>query len=493
MSELLEHRIANSRFLASNAQTFYGPGRIAGIAPAAGGTIARLVVFTFLAAILLSPPIQLSRHFPYFRLEQLLLLLVGYGYLLGVLMRAVSPQRFSYLYVWGVLFSVLQIVSLLYGASVLQHQVVRSDYYEVLKVWLVVALFIVGYEARLGEPALRRFFAALGFCTFAVCLFGVAQYLGWSGAETLNPYFATAEHNIRGLTQSGRVYSTFGNANVLGQFLSAAAVCFMLAFLARVGRRLWTGPLGLFVMFCLILTGSRYALVVLVLGLLLLMLGAVTDPRQLLKVASAIILISIFVWILLGTTRGPFIHSERYQELRNPLEESSLRTRIDIMWREGWDEFRISPIVGHGPVKHIFTGTGIDSEYLDILRRYGLLGFTAYISIFLWILLKLKRGLRFTRGLKLSLDSPLRASSVMVQAGFILVVMDLLMNVGMSTYTNFQFGSFFWLFMGVAVRSAEFVGDVSGSIMAFPAARTCNAPSTHAPLYPSSGTLISRN
>jgi len=430
--------------------------------PSFGGIYAQLIVFTFLAAILLSPPLLLSSDLPYFRLEQLLLPVVGYLYLLRIMFRRVPRPRFYYLYIWGVLFSICVFASLLYGEAFLHNEVVGSDYYEILKIWLAVGLFTIGYEARLGEAALRHFITVLGWCSFAVCLFAVGQSVGSRRVETLTLYYATAEHNIRGLIAHGAVYSTFGNPNVLGQFLSAAQVCFTLAFLARVGRRLWTGPLALFVVLCMILTGSRYALLVLVLGLLLLMLGAVTDTRHLLKTASAIILIGIFVWTLLGTSTGPSIHSQRYQELRNPLEVRSLRSRLDIIWGEGWDEFRSSPILGLGPAKHILTGTTtIDSEYLDILRRYGVLGFTAYISIFVWIFLKLKRGLKFTRGLKPSPDSPLGASSVMVQAGFILLCMALLENVGMSTFTNFQIGAFFLLFMGVAVRSAKFVGEVS--------------------------------
>lgn len=468
MNELLGRRTVNLGFTASQAQAHYGPKKTSAFAPMVKGRTAQAVVFIFLAAILLGPPVKLSRHSPYVRPEQILLVILGYLYLLGILSRSIPRPKFCYLYAWGVLFSMLQLTSLAYGVSVLHHEVVTSDFYELLKVWLVVALFMVGYEARLGEPAVRRFLAFLGFCTIPICLFGVAQYLRWSGAMALSPYFATAEHNIESLADTGRIYATFGNPNVFGQFLASAAVCLTIAFFSNAVRRSWGVFLVLLIATCMIMTGSRYALLSSALACLLLVLASMTDLRRLLKIVPAFILVGVFVWGLFGMKGGPSIHTSYFQEFRDPMRAGTVRQRLDVMWKNGWDQFSESPILGHGPSKAIFSGEIVDSEYLEVLRRYGVLGLAGYISLFFWIFLKLKRAFKYTQGLKPSPRSSLGATTGLVQAGFIVLAMDIAMNVGMFTFYNFQFGAFFWLFMGLAVRAAESVEHIPMSNLGFP-------------------------
>jgi len=48
------------------------------------------------------------------------------------------------------------------------------------------------------------------------------------------------------------------------------------------------------------------------------------------------------------------------------------------------DGFLKSPFLGHGPAKSIFSEVITDSEYLDVLKEFGSVGFFAYLGYYLY-------------------------------------------------------------------------------------------------------------
>ena len=418
-----------------------------------------LSVFVLMAAVLLCPGIRLGPDFT-LPVEVLLLPAVAYLYFLLVCMGSARPLRVQLFHVFGALFSFSVLVSMLYGSTHFHYVLLIRDYYEVPKMWLPVLFFTVAYEADLNDRAMRRLLTVLGFATLLVCLYGWAQFLDLPGINKLNPYYSGGEHHDLNLQINKRVYSTLGNPNVLGQFLSCVFVCYTLTFLSKVGNRIGSAIIVMTIASTIVLTGSRYALIVSSFGLLFVLGLTLSGAGRAVKLVSFSFLLGILVWSFMATQKTAMEATRRFQELSHPTEVGSLRDRLDLLWIDAFKYFESSPALGHGPAKTIFTGVWTDSEYLDVLKNYGINGFVFYISMYLWVLLQLWRGLRIHRSWRRQMGETFIENLLFVRLGFVLILAALIMNIGMTTYFDWQFNTFFWLIMGLTVRSAHNIEDL---------------------------------
>jgi O-Antigen ligase len=417
-----------------------------------------LSVLVLLIACLLSPSIQLGSDLK-LPLDVLLLPIILYVYFLLVCMRSAPPFSVRLFHIFGALFSFSVLLSMFYGSTHFHYPRLARDYYDVVRVWLPVLFFTIAYQADLRDSGLRRLLTILSFATLLICLYGVAQFLDLPLVDKINPYYSGGEHHDMGLRSDRRVYSTLGNPNVLGQFLSCVFMCYTLKFLSKVGSRLRSAIIVLAVVSTLVLTGSRYALIVSSLGLILVLGMTLGGARRAIRFVSASVLLGLLAWSFTVTKTTDKEAASRFEELAHPTEVNSLRDRLDFLWIDAFEYFERSPILGHGPAKTVFTGVWTDSEYLDILKSYGINGFIFYFSMYLWIVIQLRRGLSIGRPSCRHTDDVICPSTDLffVRFGFGLILAALIMNVGMTTYFNWQFNTFFWLIMGVAVRSAHTV------------------------------------
>jgi len=150
---------------------------------------------------------------------------------------------------------------------------------------------------------------------------------------------------------------------------------------------------------------------------------------------------------------------KRYQTLSSPLQIDSLRQRVDEIWPRAWADFRQSPLIGHGPGK-AFLPVGlkwgvIDSEYLDVLREQGIVGFIVFLGYYFYPLYLMRKGFMVARVLNNLQRERVRANLVALQASFAMGVLALIMDVGMATFYSPFFQGFLWLWLGIGVRSAE--------------------------------------
>jgi O-antigen ligase len=118
-----------------------------------------------------------------------------------------------------------------------------------------------------------------------------------------------------------------------------------------------------------------------------------------------------------------------------------------------------SPILGHGPAKSIYTGVITDSEDLDVLKKFGLMGFLIYLAYFLWPLGLAWKGLKGARRGGPFLEERLSATVLTVRLSFIMCVMALAMNVFMSTFQNLSLQGFLWLWLGLGAGAARTIRD----------------------------------
>jgi O-antigen ligase len=138
-----------------------------------------------------------------------------------------------------------------------------------------------------------------------------------------------------------------------------------------------------------------------------------------------------------------------------------LRLRLDGLWRDATDKIVESPVLGHGPARVIFSNVYTDSEYLQILKQFGVVGFVVYLCYFLVPLRIIWSGLRRVRQAGPALEQHWPATYWAVCIAFIMVITALAMNIGMATYTNQSLVAFLWMWMGIGASCAKRIMEIS--------------------------------
>lgn len=417
--------------------------------------LAQVCVSGLIVVSILVPPISLNDDLPYVKAEQLLLpfILVVYGWLL--LAGYARPIGLNGLVFFAAMFTLSILLSLWYGAAVLGHEILLRDYYEIPKVWLPVAFFTIAYGADLSERALRRLLGGFAAGISLVCLYGWAQFADLGFTYRLNPYYTGSGHIERAVEYAGRVYATMGNPNVLAQLLTWSVVVFVMAAFFRFGNLVWSIVLVFACLATLAVTGSRFGLLVCAIGLLMIAFIPMADRRRrALHIVLLIVLLPILGLMFQATANLNQSVLERFETLRNPLEVDSLRSRIDDLWRNAVDDFERSPVLGNGSAKVIYTGFVTDSEYLDVLKEFGIVGFVCYLGFYLFPLWLMGKGVRIGVRADPQLEQALPANFLVMRFGIILVVTSLVMNAAISTFYNEILQGFIWIWMGLACRAA---------------------------------------
>jgi hypothetical protein len=423
--------------------------------------LARLALIPLVCVCLLYPPIVLSDSLPLAKAEQVLLfpIFAAYGWLL--MTGYARPFRFNGMFLVGAAFTVTTLLSIWYGASILGQSVIFRDFYEIPKLWLPIVFFTVAYEARLSESSLRNLLNFFGWSLLFVCFYAWCQ---WAGLPVgfLNNYYCAGQHIDAAFQYARRVYSTMGNPNVLAQLMTWSIAAFMMATLLRVGSRFKAIAIVLACTVTLAMTGSRYGLISTGIASLLVMAAPGSSSRRRMANLGIVLLLIL----TLGSTVFQVATSNkatqaRLETLKNPLQTDSLRERLDTLWLNAGDEFFQSPFLGHGPAKDIFTGIITDSEYLDVLKEFGIIGFIPYLAYYLFPLFLFWKGMKAGQRVGPRLEEQLPATLLTLRLSFVMVVTSLVMNIGMSTFYNFVLQSFIWILLGLGARAAKTIRDVS--------------------------------
>jgi O-antigen ligase len=295
----------------------------------------------------------------------------------------------------GAAYSICITVSILYGWASLGHTVIVRDLYEIPKAIFPVVFFTFGREIELPESTLRKLLAWFSLAIFLVCIYAWAQWADLGVTHTLANYYSGGWHDEGSLSHYRRVYSTMGNPNLLGQLMTWSAAAFILAVVFRFGNR-WRNIAMVFAcLITLVMTGSRYGLLNAALAIILIFsLLFMNTKRWKASLIFLFILLPVLVsagYVIGNSNRAT---AERLQTLSNPFTTDSLRDRVDDLWRDAGIQIAQSPFLGHGPAKTIFSGVITDSEFLDVLKEFGLVGFSLYLLYFVYPLCALWKGIR---------------------------------------------------------------------------------------------------
>ena len=429
-------------------------------------TLGQLAIIALICLSVTTPGIYFSEDLPWMKAEQLLLPIVVAVYVLLALGGYLRTIRFNLMMAAGVAFSVSMLLSMWYGSAVLGHPLLLRDFYEIPKLWYPVVFFSLAYEADLSEAALRRVFAWFCIAMMLVCLYAWAQWFGLGLSFKLNPYFTGGEHIDGGLFRYRRVYSTMGNPNVLGQLLTWAIVAFLMAAIARIGRRTVYLGAALVCSITLAMTGSRYGLMTLLVGIFLIVVMSSTSRRRSIQLVAAILLLPLFYWTFSVIATSDRYSTERYGSLSNPLQMDSLRERLDVLWRDAEEDIARSPLFGHGPAKSAYTGVITDSEYLDVLKEFGIIGFLPYLAYYLIPAIMIWRGLRERSSSRDILDVWFPASTITAHLALVMIITALIMNIGEDTFHNQELQGLLWIWLGLGARASLSLAAASKRITA---------------------------
>ena len=418
-------------------------------------TAAQAGIVTLVCASILAPAITLTESLPWVKAEQLLLPVVFLGYGWMLLSGSAQLIRFNRMFIVGAIFTLSIILSIWYGAEILHHEVLLRDYYEIPKAWLPVLFFTIALEANLSESGLRRLLNWFAGAILIICIYAWAQFANFGFTYWLNTFYSGGTHIDNGLLNHGRVYSTMGNANVLGQLMTWSIVAFTLAFLFGVGSRVRNIVLLFACSVTLGMTGSRYGLITTAIGVaLIFVLPSGTGRRRLAQLGLFLLFLPGFVWAFNTAVQRNEGNAQRLESLRHPLEVDSLRARLDYLWRDAAADFLSSPLFGYGPAKIFYTGVFTDSEYLDVLKEFGLIGFLPYLAYYLIPMFLLWRGLRAAKRPAHANDDQYAATLLTLRLAFLMAVTALLMNIGESTFYNQLLQAFLWMWFGLGVNAA---------------------------------------
>ena len=420
---------------------------------------AQFCVISLICISIAAPPVTIIPGTLWLRPEELLLPVVGVIYLWFLLAGYARPIRANGMFLVGLLFCGTTLLSAWYGAEALHHTVILRDFYDLPRALFPVAFFTLAYEAELSEKALRRLLSFFGVAVVLVCLYAWAQWVNLGFTQVLNTYYSALNHDSA-LFYARRVYATFGNANILAQFTCWSVAAFALAALFRVGNQIRNIALALASLVTLVMTGSRYGLVLGALGLALIFALALASRRirgwRLAALPAALVVFGLTFAIVSSSNQGTL---ERFQTLENPMQIDSFRGRLDRLWVQPLADFLQSPILGHGPAKSIYTDVITDSEYLDVLKKFGLVGFLIYLGYFLLPLALVWKGLKLARRVGPFLEERFAATFLALRLSFIMCLTALAMNVFMSTFQNLSLQAFLWLWLGLGARAARTVRD----------------------------------
>lgn len=270
------------------------------------------------------------------------------------------------------------IFSINYGKYFLGVPTSLNDYFEVLKVIkFFIAVFIVS-RLNLTNDDIYKLLYVIIFSFILSAVIGLMQFYGILGFERITaPYYAMDRiydiHN--------RMMGTFFNPNTYGTALTIGVVVVLALSFYEKNYRKKTGLIAIAVIlsFTIALTQSRTAVVVLFMAIIL--LTALNFIKKQFTVKHLLIIIGVFTVLMLVIVS--LLADQiltRFMTLGEIGEDMSFQMRL-LAWYLNLTIFSESMVFGWGPAKLIHT-TIVDSEYILILRRYGIVGFSIYILVY---------------------------------------------------------------------------------------------------------------
>lgn len=395
-----------------------------------------LVVSAILVLTFIGPLIEIFPGLPSFRPEQFLVFSI---LPLLVFIKDKKPNEPIFLLLkWLLLFQSIQMFSLFWGYLVLDVNSGIKDIIEIIRVFSYgLTIYAIG-KMKFDQTVFRKLLLLILALFIISSIIGLLQYFSIAGFDRITAplYFPGRIHDV-----NNRMMGTFVNPNTYGSFVSFGAILALgLALNERNKKIKAFSIIGFFILTAtLLLTTSRTALISFIVGLAsLIILFGISKGLKWYKILFIFIIISIFSFVI-----GFLLAGEIWARLKtvlNIMDDLSWQMRL-FAWYVNIELFLISPIFGWGPTFHQFTPT-VDSDYILILRRYGVVGFTVYLSFYIVPIYHSAKYL-ISNSFNSTISQILIASSVAFLVG----------NIPNSLFHEMQLMSYWSVFIGLCLSS----------------------------------------
>ncbi len=423
--------------------------------PNLGRQLLRFTVILLMLISILAPVVRVSAVF-WLKPDELLLPVVALIYLWMLLAGLAQPIRLNPMFAVAPIFCVCITMSLIYGTQIIGHPLLARDFFELPKTIFPVLFFTLAYEADLSERSLKILAAALIPAVLLICFYAYGQWFNLGFTYYLQPLYSGGLHDEGGLAHYRRVYSTLSNPNTLGILMTWVIAAFTMAALFRVRSRFWNIAALCASLVTLAMTGSRYGLVDTIFAVILIfVLPGPTEKSRKSRQRTLLLALPVLLAVIFVVAASNRATLERFEMLRTPTQENSLRARLDRLWLDAGGQFLQSPVFGHGPARVIFSDVFTDCEYLQVLKQFGVVGLFPYLSYYFVPLAMIWKGMRYVSRAGPQAEQYWPATYWGMCLGFLVIVTALVMNIGMGTYYDTSLVAFTWMWMGIGASCAD--------------------------------------
>jgi len=308
-------------------------------------------------------------------------------------------------------------VCYLSSLNALDPSVAMSRSFDIVKIFCMLIVLYMCFQREKSVDSLLK----IGMWTgYIVCFYTV--------------YYYGLDYFINVLSSSARIANDALNANTVG-LLGANAIV-MTVYYMMYDKPRWWNIIALPTLGILAATGSRKALVFVVIGIVLLFVFKSFRSKNIVNsLAKLVAYMSILIIAFIGILQLP-IFSEVLERMSSMVDaftgtggDSSAIVRMALV-DIGWDLFHQSPIIGVGinnPAVYTYSIFGrenyyLHNNYIELLAGTGVIGVVTYYSMYAYLVYNMIRYHDFHSN-----------EYVMV---FILLMSQLVMDMGLVSYES---------------------------------------------------------
>ena len=339
-----------------------------------------------------------------------------FGLILCYLVR--DQGRITVSFTWMHMYMLLFIgVCYLSSLNALDPSVALSRSFDIVKIFCMLIVLYMCFQREKSVDSLLK----IGMWTgYIVCFYTV--------------YYYGLDYFINVLSSSARIANDALNANTVG-LLGANAIV-MTVYYMMYKKPQWWNLIALPTLGILAATGSRKALVFVVIGIVLLFVFKSFRSKNIVNsLAKLAVYLGIVIITFIGILQLP-IFSEVLERMSSMVDaftgtggDSSAIIRMALV-DIGWDLFHQSPLIGVGinnPSVYTYSIFGrenyyLHNNYIELLAGTGIVGVITYYSMYVYLVYNMIRYHDFHSN-----------EYVMV---FILLISQLVMDMGLVSYES---------------------------------------------------------
>jgi hypothetical protein len=341
------------------------------------------IFISLVALSILTPSITLSSSLPAVRLDFIFVFLSWTFIGLRQLLMGISISEFNYpIYKWFIFLGTTIYISTIYGAVVKDQPLLGVDFLELLKVFQYFLTFALIARFQISIKTFKRIYI-LTFITFVLSsIFAFFEHLNIFGInQWLTPFYVSTQLDTV-LAQS-RITGTTSNPNEFGALMVLAISLAFSGGIIFTEKKLRILCWLMFPVFfyTLFLTASRSALIaffVSTVSIILMLMVTKGLFYGFWRIVGFIIICSALAVIAFKFSTEEMLM--RFFQLEAVDRVTSLQARQEN-WITHIAYWKQSYWFGWGPAKATMS-TIVDSEWIYLLRRYGIIGLSIFLGFY---------------------------------------------------------------------------------------------------------------